>query len=173
MSKVFNVNGACRPDMHYMIDLKPRLEKIKRMVDNGNYFTINKARQYGKTTTLRALADFLKTEYETISLDFQRISSLSFESEPLFVSAISEELLDSVQRFPEGIAEKLTAFAEGTARLNSLQALFRVFRLWCGQSRKQIVLIIDEIDTATNNQVFLDFLAQRSEERRVGKECRL
>ena len=78
MSKVFNVNGACRPDMHYMIDLKPRLEKIKRMVDNGNYFTINKARQYGKTTTLRALADFLKTEYETISLDFQRISSLSF-----------------------------------------------------------------------------------------------
>ncbi len=160
MSKVFNVNGACRPDMHYMIDLKPRLEKIKRMVDNGNYFTISKARQYGKTTTLRALADFLKTEYETISLDFQRISSLSFESEPLFVSAISEELLDSVQRFPEGIAEKLTAFAEGTARLNSLQALFRVFRLWCGQSRKQIVLIIDEIDTATNNQVFLDFLAQ-------------
>ena len=30
---------------------------------------------------------------------------------------------------------------------------------WCAMSEKPIVLIIDEIDSATNNQVFLDFLA--------------
>ena len=31
---------------------------------------------------------------------------------------------------------------------------------WCTLSEKKIVLLIDEVDTATNNQVFLDFLAQ-------------
>ena len=32
--------------------------------------------------------------------------------------------------------------------------------LWCGKAEKPIVLLIDEVDSATNNQVFLDFLAQ-------------
>jgi hypothetical protein len=30
----------------------------------------------------------------------------------------------------------------------------------CWLSRKKVVLIIDEVDSATNNQVFIDFLAQ-------------
>lgn len=58
MSKFFNVNGACRPDRHYMVNLTPKLEKIREMIDGGQYFTINKARQFGKTTTLRALSHF-------------------------------------------------------------------------------------------------------------------
>ncbi|MCD7764874.1 MAG: AAA-like domain-containing protein [Lachnospiraceae bacterium] len=160
MTKTFNVNGVCRPDRHYMVDLTSRLEEIRGMVDSGAYFTINRARQYGKTTTLRALNDYLKDDYTIVSLDFQRMSALSFENEQSFVAAFSEELLFFVKKFPEGIKEKLTAFVDGTARINSLQALFKVFYLWCAGSGKRIVLMIDEVDTATNNQVFLDFLAQ-------------
>ena len=160
MAKTFNVNGACIPGRHYMVNLKPRLEEIRAMVDAGAYFTINKARQYGKTTTLRALADFLGKDYEIACLDFQRISSLSFEKEQHFVAAFAEELLDCVKSFPEGVEQGLAAFAEGTARINSLQALFKAVRLWCRQSGKPFVLMIDEVDTAANNQVFLDFLAQ-------------
>ena len=40
------------------------------MVENVQYFTINRARQYGKTTTLRALEVFLDDDYTVISLDF-------------------------------------------------------------------------------------------------------
>lgn len=160
MAKVFNANGACISTKHYMVNLGPRLEKIKEMVDAGKYFAVNRARQYGKTTTLRALADFLQNEYEVIYLDFQRMGSLSFESEQLFVASFSQELLDLVKNLPDSVMEKLRTFAEETARINSLHALFNVLRLWCGQSQKQIVLIIDEVDTATNNQVFLDFLSQ-------------
>ncbi len=47
-SKIFNTNGPCRPHRHYMVDLRSRLETIKRMVDAGEYFVINRARQYGK-----------------------------------------------------------------------------------------------------------------------------
>ena len=100
MPKTFNINGACKPDRHYMVSLRSRLEAIRAMIDKGEYFTINKARQYGKTTTLQALARYLKNDYEVVSLDFQRISSLSFESEQLFVAAFSEELLFFVTKFP-------------------------------------------------------------------------
>lgn len=98
MSGIFNVYGACKPDRHYMVDLEPKLKKIKKMIDAGEYFTINRARQYGKTTTLRALAGYLKEDYQVVSLDFQKISSLSFESEQVFVAAFSEELLYYVKK---------------------------------------------------------------------------
>ncbi|MCD8023080.1 MAG: 9-O-acetyl-N-acetylneuraminate esterase, partial [Lachnospiraceae bacterium] len=67
MAKIFNVTGTCMPDRHYMVDLTSRLEAIRKMVDAGDYFMINRGRQYGKTTTLAALATYLKPEYGVIS----------------------------------------------------------------------------------------------------------
>ena len=52
-----------------------RLADIKAMVDEGDYFCINRGRQYGKTTTLRALTHYLQDCYTVIPLDFQRIDS--------------------------------------------------------------------------------------------------
>ena len=50
MSKTFNTDGYCDPELHYMVDLSGRLAEIKSMIDAGKYFTITRARQYGKTT---------------------------------------------------------------------------------------------------------------------------
>lgn len=58
-----------------MADIQDQLRKIKKLVDTGAYFTINKPRQYGKTTTLKALAEYLKQDYVVISLDFQKIGN--------------------------------------------------------------------------------------------------
>ncbi len=63
MRKSFNVNGPCYLDENYMVNLDERKRKIKRLVDNRKYFVINRARQYGKTTTLWALKQYLKEEY--------------------------------------------------------------------------------------------------------------
>ena len=68
MAKVFNINGACSPRRHYMVDITQRLKSIKKMIDNGDYFTINRARQYGKTTILRALAEYLEKDYMVFSV---------------------------------------------------------------------------------------------------------
>ena len=38
-----------------MVDLTERIRQIRKLVDAGEYFTINRARQYGKTTTLYQL----------------------------------------------------------------------------------------------------------------------
>ena len=63
MAKIFNVSADCKPDKHYMVDLTDRFVMIKELIDEGSYFTINRARQYGKTTTLRALYRYLQGEY--------------------------------------------------------------------------------------------------------------
>ena len=79
MRRYFNTEGACRPDIHYMVRIDDRLEQIKRRyVDRGKYFLINRGRQYGKTTTLKALAEYLQTEYQVISMDFQGISTKEY-----------------------------------------------------------------------------------------------
>lgn len=160
MKKFFNVNGSCNPQIHYMIDLSERLSEIKKMVDAGEYFTINRARQYGKTTLLAALAEYLKSDYKVISLDFQTISYGDFENEEKFVAAFSNEVLISEYDIPEDIRSGLSRMADGKERNVTLSVLFRTLLQWCRISEKPLVLIIDEVDTATNNQVFADFLAQ-------------
>ena len=160
MSKVFNTDGYCAPELHYMVDLSARLREIKTMVDEGKYFTINRARQYGKTTTLAALADFLKKDYEVISLDFQGISYADFQTEQSFVAAFSRQMLLAMEILPDDVKNQLTMYATGTVKEATLSMLFTSLLNLCKNSKKKIVLIIDEVDSATNNQVFIDFLAQ-------------
>lgn len=89
MMRCFNTEGICRPDVHYMVRLDDCLKRIKdQYIDRGKYFVINRGRQYGKTTTLRALADYLKDTHVVISLDFQMLSTASFSDERVFFGEI-------------------------------------------------------------------------------------
>ena len=162
MSRTFNITADCKPSLHYMVDLSGRLEQIKKMVDAGQYFTINRARQYGKTTTLRALAKYLILDYVVISLDFQLMSHKDFEEEGAFVKAFSEAVLRKTDRensMPAKIRDELQELS-GNIKEAALARLFEIMSSWCKISEKPIVLIIDEVDSASNNQVFLDFLSQ-------------
>ena len=47
--KKFNVTGNCVSEKHYMVDISNKLEQIVEMIDEGEYFTINRPRQYGNT----------------------------------------------------------------------------------------------------------------------------
>lgn len=145
-----------------MVNIQPKLELIKKMIDNGQYFTINRARQYGKTTTLRALGNFLKNDYVVISLDFQMMSFSDFESEFTFVEALSREILNRLGKcnIAPVCLEQFQAIADGEVPKPKFAALFKIFSQWCLLSPMPVVLIIDEVDSAANNQVFLDFLAQ-------------
>ena len=92
--KKFNTEGICNPQKHYMVDITERLAQIKAMIDAGKYFTINRARQYGKTTTITALKNYIADDYDVISLDFQKISSGGFSSEESFVQTFCKLLLN-------------------------------------------------------------------------------
>ena len=98
VAKCFNVTGLCIPEKHYMVDLTQRIQQIRQMIQNGDYFTINRARQYGKTTTLAALARELEGDYTVISLDFQALGSASFQNENTFSRAFALVFLREMKR---------------------------------------------------------------------------
>ncbi len=162
MRKYFNTEGCCYPDEHYMVNLDSRLKKIKEMVDAGKYFTINRGRQYGKTTILKALRKNLEEEYIVIYLDFQFMSSADFETESNFTITLASELYDIMESkdiLSEKMLDDLSKICESNTSVR-MRSLFRWLRLWIRTAEKPIILIIDEVDQASNNQVFLDFLAQ-------------
>lgn len=166
MTKSFNTAGDCKPQIHYMVDITERLKKIRCMIDKGEYFTISRGRQYGKTTTLRNLKRFLGPGYLVASLDFQKIGNARFQTENLFSTAFTKLFAQSVrqqlQSEPEPVKESLRML-ESTAQNSAYFGLLELFDCLsniCAECAKPVVLMIDEVDSATDNQVFLDFLAQ-------------
>lgn len=164
MKRYFNTEGQCEPDMHYMVRLDDRLRKIKaQYVDRGSYFVINRGRQYGKTTTLRALAEYLRENYAVISLDFQKMSDANFKSEYAFVSAFISQMEEIYAdgSLSENIAPKdFELYVSVKNDKNaSMDKLFLGISRLCKASKKPVVLLIDEVDSASNNQVFISFLS--------------
>ena len=166
--RYFNTTGICDPQKHYMVDLQQRLAEVKALVDEGKYFTINRARQYGKTTTLHALADYLNQDYFVVSMDFQmQMSDAKFKSENAFAIAFAKAFVTSsrANTLSSGktMDEALKSFAsawQADPEHFELVELFQEVSAFCTAVPRKVILMIDEIDSATNNQVFLDFLAQ-------------
>lgn len=143
-----------------MVDIHDRLEKIRDMIDKGDYFVINRGRQYGKTTTLNALETFLTPEYLVINLDFQLLSNTDFSTEERFVSAFAREMYRN-NAFRSFVSKDIVDAIKRLKDDNKsfvLADLFDVFCDICAEAEKPAILIIDEIDTAANNTVFIDFL---------------
>ena len=161
MNKSFNITGFCIPEQHYMVDIKDRLIKIREMIDRGDYFVINRGRQYGKTTTLNALEAFLTPQYLVINMDFQMLSNTDFSTEERFVSAFAREMFRN-NSFRQLLSDDSINAIKRLKNDNTefvLADLFDVFCEICSEAEKPVVLIIDEIDTASNNTVFIDFLS--------------
>lgn len=161
--RTFNTTAICIPKKHYMVDLSERIEEIRKLVDEGKYFTVNRARQYGKTTTLTALRSELSKEYDVVFIDFQSIGKSGYSTEEKFVQEFCRLLwnrreLDNVDM--DCIIDVLEKWKDSDEPKARLGELFDSLMKWCKNSVRDIVLIIYEVDTATNNQVFLDFLAQ-------------
>ena len=161
MRRYFNTEGQCEPELHYMVRLDERLREIRqRYVERGSYFVINRGRQYGKTTTLYALAEYLKDDYITVFLDFQEISQEEFRSEDAFSTAFAEIF---TRAFLEGSPQGEEMLPVAAIQKNGSGIVLRELFVWlsniCGMSSRPVILLIDEVDSATNNQVFLDFLS--------------
>jgi len=146
----FNVTGSCQPAKHYMVDIRNKIEQIKALVDDQCYFTINRARQYGKTTTLVCLEKTLKNEYLVISLSFEGIGDESFESSEAFCQTFMELVQDDLE-----FADVPNSYRESWVDndIVTFKGLSKHTTKMCQD--KKIVLMIDEIDKTSNNSVLM------------------
>jgi len=147
-----------------MVRLDDRLEKIKRLyVDRRKYFVINRGRQYGKTTTLKVLAEYLKNDYAVLSMDFQMMSTADFADEQTFTLSFVKYLenlfsSDELMKVIDTETVKTLHFLSTQEKISMNEMFFCLSEI-CKASKKAIILMIDEVDSASNNQVFIDFLA--------------
>ena len=163
MHRKFNVTGRCYPQQHYMVDMKERLKQIEKMVECGDYFCINRGRQYGKTTILSLLKNELENRYVVFSVSFEGIGEASFESGETLAYAflcLLKDCLDygEVKQASEAM-KKLIAenISDETGKMPVLK-LSRLISRICMTTEKPIVLFIDEVDQAGNYKAFIEFL---------------
>lgn len=157
MKKEFNVTGACFPHKHYMVDISGKIAEIIELVKRGKYFVINRPRQYGKTTTLNMLTSFLNTqdEYLPINISFEGIGSEGFQNANAFSKVFYRQLRNVLIY---GKDKQLADFFKTAPSLDFMDELGDWITEWVSLSGKKVVLLIDEVDKSSNNQLFLDFL---------------
>lgn len=155
MKRRFNVTGLCVPNMHYMVDISKKITRIEKMVEAGYYFTINRPRQYGKTTTLNALAKSLREKDTVIKTSFEGVSDTMFETEENFCAQIFEIFAVGVEFID---AELAAALRKSQKNIDSYNTLSREITAFIRQLKKDVVLLIDEVDKNSNNRTFLKFL---------------
>jgi hypothetical protein len=138
-----------------MVDISNKLEQIRKLIDNEFYFTINKPRQYGKTTTLNELENFLKEDYLVISISFEGIGDKVFEAEEAFSKVFLELMSESIQFSYEEESKKLLALRE---EVEDIKGLSKAISIFTKENTRGVILIIDEVDKSSNNQLFLSFI---------------
>lgn len=163
MAKRFNVTGLCFPEYHYMADISDKVEEIRAYVDGGEYFTINRARQYGKTTTLEALKKELEKEYVVFSLSFEGMTSEAFSDENTFGMLFFGLIYDTIafgeaENISDEIKEELYHLSTDESGKVNFRVMTGMIIKICTQSPKPVVLMMDEVDQASNNEIFVAFL---------------
>jgi AAA-like domain len=158
MKKRFNITGLCFPNQHYMADVSQKVEYAFDMIEYGDYFIINRPRQYGKTTMLHTLARKLRDtdEYVVLNASFEGIGDAIFDNEAVF-SLGFVQLLEKYTS--EYLPETATLFLEEASKIKSLAELEKFITAFVQKSDKKVVLLIDEVDKSSNNQLFISFLA--------------
>jgi hypothetical protein len=156
--KEFNVTGICLPDQHYIADISGKYKAILQLIEKGKYFTMNRPRQFGKTTALFQLETKLRTmaDYIVFRISFEGVGDDVFRTEadfaPMFLDLLMQKATlrnyHDVRAFLQQHQETTTSLKELSSIITQLATV----------ANAKMVLFIDEIDKSSNNQIFVSFL---------------
>lgn len=157
--KEFNDTGLCIPQRHYMVDTTPKVEQVINLVERGKYFTINRPRQFGKTTTMFLLDRYLNQQehYIALKISFEGLDSQTHQQLDSFIA----QLLILLERRLAWLklADLSQWVKEQRPAVTNLPSLSHfISDLVQTQPNHAWVLMIDEVDKSSNQQLFLDFL---------------
>ncbi len=158
MTKEFNVTGLCFSDVHYMADISKKVDATYKMIEKGDYFIINRPRQYGKTTMLYTLTEKLikSNNYVAFNMSFEGIGDAIFDDEATF----STGFVNLLARYATAYAPELVGWLKESApSVTNLNLLGNLISDIISKADKKVVLLIDEVDKSSNNQLFISFLA--------------
>lgn len=164
MGKQFNTAGRCHPERHYMVNMERQLAQLEQMVEQGDYFCVNRGRQYGKTTMLSLLKGRLEDCYIVFSVSFEGIGETPFMSAEALAYTLLELFRDNIEygetkQVPEAARQLISeAISSCAGEKLSVLKLSRLVSRLCAASEKAVVLLIDEVDRAANYSAFMELL---------------
>jgi AAA-like domain len=158
MAKRFNTTGTCFPERHYMADVSAKFDVAIKFVKLGEYFAINRPRQYGKTTMLYLLSDTLRKsgEYIVFNTSFEGIGDAIFNDEKTFSIGFVEVLANYASVYAPNLEAWLL---EEAPKTHDFKLLAKLITKMVIKADKKVILLIDEVDKSSNNQLFISFLA--------------
>lgn len=169
--KRFNTAGLCIPQYHYMADVGDKVRRIiEEYIDREEYFTMNRARQYGKTTILYLLKKALKDRCIVLSISFEGKEEY-FTSLQNFAEGLNISFYKSLKREHPKLSD---IFQSPISHILAMEEMGDRITALCEQAGEPVVLMIDEVDKAADYQVFLTFLGMLRERylgRRVGGDA--
>lgn len=155
--KSFNTAGVCIPEAHYMADTSATITQIiSQYVSPGKYFTIDRPRQCGKTTTLYLLEERLKSRNIVLSISFESADEL-FASLYHLATGFIRKTARALRL--QGLSKQIcTNWQRPVSKDFPLDDLGQRITELCTDCRQNIILMIDEADKSSDNQIFLSFL---------------
>ena len=160
--KRYNTTGKCIADRHYMVPIDRQVEAAAQLIEDGLYFCINRGRQYGKTTTLAFLKNYLqKKGYVVFSISFEGLPDSAFESLENLLAATVELMGQPIKwvgmpNLKETALQTLNKLYEQHSKSMQQPVFIELVSTLCATNR--CVLIIDEVDAAGNYPEFIKFL---------------
>jgi len=139
-----------------MVDISDKTDQIIKLIEKGKYFTIDRPRQYGKSTCLESIERRLSSsEYLVIFTTFESMSDIDFLDEKNFIREFSRQLNKVFKRNKQ---QHLVDFIEKNKNKETFGQLDDFITEMVELVDKPIVLLIDEVDKSSDNQLFLNFL---------------
>jgi len=149
----FETQGNPIPGQHYLVENRHIVNQsgtpIRRLVDQGRYFTIFAPRQMGKTTFFVEFARELRQDplYAPVLLSFQIVNS--FDTSDFYREFQQDFVAQLLQRLKEVKCKKLARVAALSQKLHMTN--HKSFKKFFGElnkiiQRKKIIIFIDEFD---------------------------
>lgn len=123
---------------------------------------------------LAALYRSLREKYFVLRLSFEGAGETSFSNDRAFVEMFIRAAADSAERAGiSGISldqwKNLSPLTENSFQ-DAFDLLSRKITSLCRDSEREIVLLIDEVDKSSDNQIFLNFLGMLRNKYLSGRE---
>ena len=159
MAKEFNTAVTCNPKRHYMVNTTAKMKVFEGLIDQKCYFTINRARQFGKSTSLNWIYKNLSDRYLVVPISFETESKVNWENDKTFCNYFCGKIVNIFTDMPNSDASCLEYWKNAQSKdIADFDQLSMIISEFCKTVGRKVVLTIDEVDQASNNEVFLRFL---------------
>ncbi|MBQ3657552.1 MAG: AAA-like domain-containing protein [Bacteroidales bacterium] len=160
MAKEFNTEVTCDPKLHYMVDTTNKMKVFERLIDRKKYFTINRARQFGKSTSLKWIYTHLNGEYLVVSLSFEDTEETDWENASTFYHFFCRYMVKAFESGRTQNEQNAKFWVDAQKVVNpGIKDLSDKITEFCQNDTKKVVVLIDEVDKSLDNELFLNFLS--------------